>query len=88
MPVYTLTCPDCGHRFQGMVLAGTRPPRIWECSKCGSRDAAPDPDVPPLVHPWEGQGHGAGCLCCSPAPRGAKPSEEERWEPGTSDTKP
>ena len=27
MPVYTLQCPDCGHRFMGMVMAHTKPPR-------------------------------------------------------------
>lgn len=87
MPVYTLVCPDCGHRFKGLVLAGTRPPRIWECSQCGGADAGPDPETPPRAHPWEGKGHGAGCLCCAP-PAPDPPDLEFSWpRSGTSETK-
>src|SRR5215471_7587830 len=65
MPVLTLECPDCGHRFQGLVLAGTRPPEEWVCSKCGSRKAKVMPDKEPIPHPWEGE-HGVGlCPCCN-----------------------
>lgn len=65
MPVLTLECPDCGRKFQGLVLAGTRPPEEWVCSKCGSRKAEVMPDKKPIPHPWEGE-HGAGlCPCCN-----------------------
>jgi hypothetical protein len=40
MPVYTLQCPDCDHRFMGMVMAHTKPPREWVCSICGGRRVA------------------------------------------------
>jgi len=63
MPVYTLYCPDCEHRFKGMVMAKTEPPREWVCSQCGSRRAAPAPDATPERHPWE-EKHGGGCPCC------------------------
>src|SRR2546421_6529029 len=65
MPVLTLECPECGHRFQGLVLVGTRPPEEWVCSKCGSRKAEIVPDKEPVPHPWEGV-HGVGlCPCCN-----------------------
>ncbi len=65
MPVLTLACPECGHKFQGLVLAGTRPPEEWVCSKCGSRKAEVVPDKEPVPHPWEGE-HGIGlCPCCN-----------------------
>ena len=80
MPVYVLRCPDCDNRFKGMVLAGTRPPRIWECSQCGGGRAAPDPNVRPIAHPWDGDGHGSGCLCCGPAPAADKTSGRPKRE--------
>lgn len=63
MPVYDLHCPDCDHRFKGMVMAQTRPPREWVCSKCGSRRAAPASGSEPAPHPWEHR-PGGGCPCC------------------------
>ena len=64
MPVLTLKCPQCGHEFQGLVLAGTREPEVWVCSKCGSEKAQVVPDNEPAPHPWEGE-HGIGlCPCC------------------------
>ncbi len=63
MPVYTLQCPDCEHRFQGMVMAHTEPPREWVCSNCGGRRAEPAPGTRPEPHPWE-QGTVKGCPCC------------------------
>src|SRR5207253_10996737 len=65
MPVLTLECPECGHRFQGLVLVGTRPPEEWVCSKCGSRKAEVVLDKEPVPHPWEGV-HGIDLrLCCN-----------------------
>lgn len=68
MPILTLKCPECGHEFQGFVLMGTRPPEIWVCSQCGSREAEVQADKAPLPHPWEAQHdhcHGNGlCPCC------------------------
>ena len=63
MPVYVLRCPDCGHEFRSLVLAGTRPPEVWHCSQCGVDNAAPKKDEPLAEHPWEKR-HGRGCLCC------------------------
>lgn len=63
MPVICVECPDCEHTFKALVLAGTRQPEIWECSKCGSREAAPKADEPEVQHPWESE-HRSGCPCC------------------------
>ncbi|HLF97324.1 MAG TPA: zinc ribbon domain-containing protein [Methylococcaceae bacterium] len=63
MPIYQLLCPDCGHRFSGMVFAGTREPECWICSQCGSDKARPVPGEAPVPHPLEAA-HGAGCPCC------------------------
>jgi hypothetical protein len=64
MPVFTLKCPDCDHVFKGMVMAGTRSPKVWVCSKCKGEKAAPLEGVEPEEHPWEKEGHAGGCLCC------------------------
>jgi hypothetical protein len=67
MPVYALRCPDCGHEFRTLILAGTNPPAIWYCSQCGGDRAAPRDDVPLAEHPWERQQegrHSYGCFCC------------------------
>ncbi len=69
MPVYNLRCPDCSHEFKGMVLEHTKPPEFWVCSKCLSKNVEPVEDREPEPHPWEGSGHGGGCLCCGPAKR-------------------
>lgn len=63
MPVYTIHCPDCGHRFKGMVMARAATPREWVCSQCGGRRAAPLTGSVPEPHPWD-EGHAAGCPCC------------------------
>ncbi len=64
MPILTVKCPQCGHEFQGLVLAGTQQPKIWVCSKCGSNKAEIMPEKKPIPHPWEA-GHGNGlCPCC------------------------
>lgn len=63
MPIYPIQCPDCGHRFSGMVFAGTRLPEKWVCSQCGSEQAQINPDAAPIPHPLEAT-HGAGCPCC------------------------
>jgi C4-type Zn-finger protein len=67
MPILTVECPECGHRFQSLVLTGTRPPEEWVCSKCGSRKAEVDATQPAKQHPWEKEGsHGIGlCPCCA-----------------------
>lgn len=66
MPVLTLECPTCRHTFHGMVLAGTRPPQLWICSRCGEQ-AQPIQQAEAVAHPWDGP-HGIGmCPCCSPA---------------------
>jgi hypothetical protein len=62
MPVIQLECPDCGHAFAGGVLAGTKPPEVWVCSKCLGRRCAPVENVNPANHPFDA-GH-AGCGCC------------------------
>jgi putative FmdB family regulatory protein len=64
MPIYPLQCPDCEHRFSGMVFAGTRAPALWVCPQCGSEQAKLNDDRPPVAHPLEAT-HGSGCLCCS-----------------------
>jgi hypothetical protein len=63
MPIYQIQCPDCGHRFQGVVFTGTRMPQEWVCSACGSHGASPREDCEPEPHPLE-HPHGQGCPCC------------------------
>ncbi len=67
MPVLTLQCPDCRHEFLSLVMEGTRPPEIWECSKCGGDRAAPKPGAPALPHPWDSSSphrYSSMCPCC------------------------
>lgn len=74
MPVFLVECPDCLHRFKGMVFEGAKLPDIWVCSKCKSDRAAPMNGVEPARHPWDIKSgnsdhrhqHGAkgGCPCC------------------------
>jgi ribosomal protein S27AE len=66
MPVLTLACPRCGHEAHSLMMAGTRPPEIWVCGKCGSQEVAPKADAPEQEHPWEsaGKSHHGGCPCC------------------------
>jgi putative FmdB family regulatory protein len=63
MPVYTLQCPDCDHRFKGMVMLHTEQPREWVCSQCGGKRAVPEPGTKPEPHPWE-RGRAHSCPCC------------------------
>jgi hypothetical protein len=77
MPVFSLHCPDCGHRFKGMVMAHTNPPCEWACSRCGGRRAATEPGSTPEPHPWE-HGSAGGCLCCGGESR---PSNLRKAEP-------
>ncbi|MGR8932407.1 MAG: FmdB family zinc ribbon protein [Gammaproteobacteria bacterium] len=63
MPIYQLHCPHCGHRFNGMVFAGSRLPEQWVCPECGSKHAELDENCPPVPHPLEAR-HGGGCPCC------------------------
>jgi hypothetical protein len=77
VPVYSLHCPDCDHRFKGMVMAHTTPPREWACSHCGGRRAAPASGSQPEPHPWE-HGSGGGCLCCGGDSRQTNERRAER----------
>lgn len=62
MPVWELSCPDCGHRFRSLVMAGARVPAVWVCGRCGSRNVRPQ-----AVHeedPFSGRsGTTCGCGC-------------------------
>ena len=67
MPVLTLRCPDCGHEFRSLVLAGTQMPDVWNCSQCDADRAVPLAGAPVIAHPWERQQegrHNYGCFCC------------------------
>ena len=66
MPVYALACPNCGHEYCGMVLDGTRPPPVWECSECGSDQVVVKTGAPVRAHPWEQREYHSACLCCAP----------------------
>lgn len=66
MPVYQLKCPHCGHRFTGMVFEGSQLPEQWICPECGSNQAEPDENRPPVPHPLEAN-QGSGCPCCGGA---------------------
>lgn len=68
MPVFVVSCPDCGHVARTLVLEGCRMPGEWVCSKCNGRRARPDLQQIEK-HPWEGA-HGSGCLCCAPTGAG------------------
>lgn len=63
MPIYQLQCPDCQHRFTGMVFEGTRLPEVWVCPRCDSETVQALKDHPAAYHPMESR-HGGGCLCC------------------------
>ena len=61
MAIWLIECPDCGHRYQSLVMDGTIPPTVWHCSHCGKNNAIPlNKNLG--EHPLE---HGAGCPCCS-----------------------
>lgn len=63
MPVYQLHCPNCEHRFTGMVFQGARLPELWICPQCNSENAQRVESCPPMAHPLEAS-HGSGCPCC------------------------
>ena len=62
MPVYIIQCPNCQHQFQSLVLANTKEPSEWVCSKCGSHEAKPVFQSA-TEHPLE-KTHERGCSCC------------------------
>ncbi len=64
MPVLTLECPDCGHVFKGLVLAATKPPEKWICSKCRGENAVRLEGAMPEMHPMEGRHGLSRCPCC------------------------
>jgi transcription elongation factor Elf1 len=61
MPVWELTCPDCGHQFRSLVMAGARVPQVWVCSACGSRRAHPRAVLE--SDPFTSGHGGCGCGC-------------------------
>lgn len=63
MPVWELECPDCGHVFRSLVMAGATVPRVWVCSTCGSRAARPlhVHEADPFTASGPGQHCGCGC---------------------------
>jgi hypothetical protein len=62
MAVWLIECPDCGHRYQSLVMEGTTPPMVWCCSHCGGCNAMPLNKTTDQ-HPLE-QAHSGGCPCC------------------------
>ena len=60
IPIYTLACPDCGHRYETVVFQGLKVPDKWVCSRCQEGRVQEEGKRP---HPLEG-GHGGGCPCC------------------------
>lgn len=60
MAVLTVECPDCLHRYQSLVVDGTKVPERWSCSQCGGTGAAPVGEDEKSNHPW------ASCMdgCC------------------------
>jgi hypothetical protein len=83
MPIHEILCPDCGHRFTGMVFAGTRVPELWHCSQCGGEGAMIDNTRPPAPHPLETV-HGGGCPCCG----GAAEAHDPQIQPPPSLRRP
>ncbi len=66
MPVLALECPDCGHQFLSLVMAGTKPPDVWVCSQCASQAVMPKAMPITHGHPWDGSGtYRSTCPCCS-----------------------
>ncbi|WP_088318962.1 zinc ribbon domain-containing protein [Kineosporia sp. R_H_3] len=61
MPVWELVCPDCGHTFRSLVMAGARVPAVWVCSACGSRRAGPASVE--ATDPFTTRPGGSGCGC-------------------------
>jgi hypothetical protein len=64
VPVWELSCPDCGHTFRSLVMAGARVPTAWVCSACGGRRAAPTAvdEADPFTGGDGGSSCGCGCL--------------------------
>lgn len=63
MPVYVMSCPECGRATRTLVLDGCRTPAEWFCSQCKSQHPWPQSSLTES-HPWETQT--AACLCCCP----------------------
>ncbi len=65
MPVLIVECPDCGHRYEALVLDGTTQPTSWHCSRCQGVRAQPRPDIPPRPHAWEDHPDGRHTVACA-----------------------
>ncbi len=76
MPIYLLQCPECQHRFTGMVFEGTRFPEVWVCPQCRSENAQMLEGYSPVTHPMESR-HGGGCPCCGGGYGTAQPSSAD-----------
>jgi hypothetical protein len=65
VPVWELACPDCGHRFRSLVMAGSREPAVWVCSACGGRAATPTAihESDPFTGNGGRTGGGGSCGC-------------------------
>ena len=61
MAIWLLHCPDCGNRFQSLVMDGTRVPSVWACSSCGGREVVPEGTVE--GGPFSASSAGGGCGC-------------------------
>ena len=63
MAVWLLRCPDCEHRFQSLVMDGTRTPTVWVCGSCGSREAQAEGTVEGGPFSSASAGSSCGCGC-------------------------
>ncbi len=62
MPVYSLSCNSCGHKYDTLYFKGLKLPDKWVCSRCESKDVVQVKETP---HPIEEDKHGVGsCPCC------------------------
>ena len=63
MPVYTLQCPDCEHRFMGMVMAQLSRRTSGFVRFAAAAAPGPHPARSPGRIPGSSNA-GGGCLCC------------------------
>ncbi len=61
MPVLRIVCPDCGHQYHSLVVAGARVPAVWVCPECSGRRAEIAETIPDGGHPWAGRSMDACC---------------------------
>jgi len=54
VPVLEIACPDCGLRYQTLVVEGGRVPTVWVCPDCKGRKGEVLGEVPKSDHPWAG----------------------------------